>query len=142
MRASLKNDILTLHFEGKREEMNRVLDPISNAYEGVLENRVGHNFPSEWIPDKHLLAKYKSKCLYVVGVYKTSDLRHELLHAKFYLDPEYRKRILEEWEAFSEETRTHLTNFLKRLGYSEQVLVDEYQAYRYSEPSNFFGIKL
>jgi hypothetical protein len=38
--------------------------------------------------------------------------------------------------------RDYITKFLKRLGYSDKVIMDEYQAYRYSEKPNFFGIKL
>ena len=43
---------------------------------------------------------------------------------------------------FDDKTREYLTQFLKRLGYSDKVIIDEYQAYRYTEPANFFGIKL
>jgi len=27
------------------------------------------------------------------------------------------------------------------MGYADKVIIDEYQAYRYSESANFFGIK-
>lgn len=142
MIASIKNDILILNFKGDRNKMNELLDPLSNEYEGVIVNRTGHNFPSNYLNKNHSLYSYKNKCKYVIGVYKTVDLAHELLHAKFYLKPEYRVQIEREWDELEKSKRLHIISFLKKLGYSDKVLVDEYQAYRYSESSNFFGIKL
>ncbi len=142
MIISIKDNILIINFKGDRQKMNELLDPISNSYEGLIINRTGHNFPSEYIPVKHQLYKYKCKIKYVVGVYRTTDLAHELLHAKFYLEPEYKNKIIGEWNELESEKRLSITNFLKKLGYSDKVIIDEYQAYRYSEPENFFGIKL
>ncbi len=139
---SIKNDILILNFRGNKNKMNEILDPISNNYEGIILGRIGHNFPSIFIPTNHLLSKYKSKCKYVIGFYKIEDLEHELLHAKYYLDSNYKSMIDKEWKNLDSNKREHLIKFLKKLGYSDDVLIDEYQAYRYSEPNNFFGIKL
>ena len=122
--------------------MNKLLDPISNNYEGILNNRSGHNFPFEYVPKEHAIFKYKDKCQYVIGIYLLNDLAHELLHAKYYLDATYKTKIDLEWKAFPSKIRTHITKFLTRLGYSDKVIIDEYQAYRYTEKSNFFGIKL
>ncbi len=140
MRVQIKDEVLTLHFESNRNKMNDLLDPISNVYEGFLPNREGHNFPSSFIPKNHLLACYKEKCKYVIGIYNSKSIKHELLHAKYYIDVEYRSRIHKEWEELSEKTRSHIQSFLRRLGYSDRVMIDEYQAYRYSEAANFFGI--
>jgi hypothetical protein len=38
--------------------------------------------------------------------------------------------------------RNYIIDFLRRLGYSDKVIIDEYQAYRYTEAPNFFGIRL
>ncbi len=123
--------------------MNELLDPLSNEYEGILVNREGHNFPSIHIPKKnHILSKYKEQCRYVIGLYNASGLQHELLHAKYYIDEEYRLEIQREWDALSSQQRTYITQFLKRLGYSDKVIIDEYQAYKYSEAPNFFGVRL
>lgn len=110
---------------------------------GFLNNREGHNFPSEYIPNnkKHVLYKYKFQCKYVIGVYKSNSLAHEMCHAKYYIDEDYKNKIDKEWEALTPATRDYLIAFLKRLGYSDKVLIDEYQAYRYTEADNFFGIK-
>lgn len=142
MRVKLENQVLILHFEGNRDKMNEILDPISNIYEGVLVNREGHNFPSSYIPKSHILYKYKNDSVYVIGVYNGKSVNHELLHARFYMDISYKNRIIQEWNELPATKRDYLVSFLKRLGYSDAVLIDEYQAYRYSESSNFFGLKL
>lgn len=143
MICSIKNDILIVNFKGDKNKMNEILDPISNEYEGIILGRIGHNFPSNFIPkNNHILSKYKFKCKYVIGFYKIKDLAHELLHARYYLDSEYKSNIDKEWNNLDSVKKEYLIKFLKKLGYSDKVLVDEYQAYRYSEPNNFFGIKL
>ncbi len=142
MQAQIKNAILILRFKNKHY-MNELLDPLSNAYEGILINREGHNFPSSYIPNNnHILTKYKEQCKYVIGLYNMSGLKHELLHAKYYMDETYRLKINEEWNELNSQQKLYITNFLKRLGYSDKVIIDEYQAYRYSESPNFFGIRL
>ena len=142
MKIFLKNNILIVNFVGNKENMNRLLDPISNNYEGTMKNREGHNFPSNYIPEDHLLTSYKNQCKYVIGIYHPKSIAHELLHAKYFMENDYREKIKREWNELPESTRNYLTNFLKKLGYSEKVWIDEYQAYKYSEPSNFFGVKL
>jgi len=96
----LKDDILIVNFKGNLNLMNMSLDLISNKYEGIIKNRIGHNFPSEFIPQNHFLFKYKSECKYVIGIYNKKDLAHELAHAKFYLDSNYKNKIIEEWNNF------------------------------------------
>lgn len=138
----ISNDILILNFKGNLNLMSKLLDSISNKYEGNLTNRIGHNFPSNLIPPNHFLSKYKSKCKYIVAISNIKDLAHELAHAKFYLDPNYKNKIINEWENLNKLHQIKIYNFLKKLGYSDSVIIDEYQAYRYTEPDNFFGIKL
>ena len=137
----IKDKILVIRFKSK-DHMNQILDPLSNAYEGPLINRQGHNFPSNFIPCKsHLLSPYKTKCSYVIGMYNSSGMAHELLHAKYFMDLKYKIQINKEWAELSDAHRAHITQFLKSMGYSDKVIIDEYQAYRYTEPANFFGIK-
>ncbi len=142
MNVTLKDNVLIVNFNGNKKMMNDLLDPLSNAYEGVLVNRQGHNFPSEFIVKGHKLYEYKMKCKYVIGVLNTKSLGHELLHAKFFIDSKYRESIENEWKGLKEQTRVKITDFLKRLGYSDKVIIDEYQAYRYTEKPNFFGFKI
>ena len=142
MKITIKNEILIIHFNGKKREMNETLDVISNNYEGIIKNREGHNFPSQFISKNHLLSKYINDCKYVIGIYNNKDIKHEMLHAKYYIDKEYKEKINKEWTDLAPNIREYLTKFLKKLGYSDHVIIDEYQAYRYSEPHNFFGIKI
>jgi len=142
MKVTIKDDVLIINFKGNKKKMNEILDSISNNYEGTIKNREGHNFPSIFIPNNNSLAKYKSQCKYVIGIYNNKSIKHELLHAKYYIDKEYNKKIHKEWNELEEKTQEYITKFLKRLGYSDNVIIDEYQAYKYSEPANFFGVKL
>jgi len=58
------------------------------------------------------------------------------------LDKEYKEKIDKEWNDMEENKRNKIIAFLKKLGYDDKVLIDEYQAYRYTEKDNFFGVKL
>jgi hypothetical protein len=141
IQIKVDNQILIVRFKSK-SHMNQILDSLSNEYEGILKNREGHNFPSTFIPIKsHFLSPYKKSCAYVIGSYNSGGLAHELLHAKYYVNSNYRESINKEWAELSGKTRACITQFLKSLGYADKVIIDEYQAYRYSEPENFFGIK-
>ena len=135
--------VLIFHFSTK-ERMNETLTPMSNAYEGALkQNREGHNFPSSYVPKEHTLYKHiQVNCVYIIGVYTPLSLHHELLHARYYADPEYKQQIHNEWNSLSDVAKNHITSFLKRLGYRDDVIIDEYQAYKYTEKPNFFGIRM
>lgn len=141
--SSTGKTVLIFHFSTK-ERMNESLAPISNAYEGALkQNREGHNFPSSYIPKEHALYKHiHSNCVYIIGVYTPLSLHHELLHARYYADSEYKEQIHNEWNSLSDVVKNHITLFLKRLGYRDDVIIDEYQAYKYTEKPNFFGIRI
>lgn len=134
----IENDILIIHFKNINN-MNEIMDPLSNEYEGIMNNRIGHNFPSIFIPDDHeLFGQLKYQCKYVIAYNSSKDLSHELLHAKYYLDQKYRQKIINEWNSLKKSKREYIINLLKKLGYSDKVLIDEYQAYKYSEKKSFF----
>ncbi len=142
MKITIKDSVLIAHFGGDKGKMNNVLDCISNTYEGPIPNREGHNFPASYIPRDHVLAPYKTQCKYVIGIYNNKSISHELLHAKYYIDADYAAQINLEWAELDSGVKKYLTGFLKRLGYGDNVIIDEYQAYRYTEAPNFFGIRL
>ena len=135
--------ILVVRFTCK-DKMNIILDKISNRYEGELKNREGHNFPATSVIKTDEIYKFviENKIKYVIAVYNAKSIKHEELHAKFYLDNDYRNKIQKEWDSMDSKKREYITTFLKKLGYSDKVIIDEYQAYRYSEKPNFFGISL
>jgi hypothetical protein len=137
------NRILVIRFSSK-DKMNLILDKVSNRYEGELKNREGHNFPYDSVIKTDEIYKYvkDNNIKYIIAVYNAKSIKHEELHAKYYLDDEYKKKIQKEWDEMDFKKREYIIQFLKRLGYSEKVIIDEYQAYRYTEKSNFFGISL
>ena len=136
------NRLLILRFSD-RTTMNNALSKISQRYEQMEAVAEGYNFPAESVEKTDEIYNFvkKNKIEYIIGVYSEKSIQHERLHAKYYLDSEYKKKIDDEWEEMDAKKREKIMDFLKRLGYCDKVIVDEYQAYRYSEKSNFFGIK-
>ena len=82
---------------------------------------------------------------YIVG-YMDGDKetkQHEELHAKYYLDLEYKKKIDGVWQNLDNDIKDEITRFLMRIGYSASVIVDEFQAYCWSgNPSKFWTKKI
>lgn len=85
-----------------------------------------------------------SKEFYLVGFLKgdVKTKKHEGLHGKFYLDNKYRNEMTQIWNSLPAKQRNYLNEFLSKLGYDESVHIDEFQAYHFTEPTNFWGIKL
>jgi hypothetical protein len=137
------NRLLIIRFDNKIR-MNNTLSTISFRYEGLLVNCEGHNFPAEFVEKSDEIYDFvkRNKIKYIIGIYNSKSILHEKLHAKYYLDSDYRNKINKEWDQLETTKREHITKFLKRLGYCDKVIIDEYQAYRYSEKPNFYGIKL
>jgi len=77
---------------------------------------------------------------YLKNDYATKQ--HELRHARFFLDEGYRSACLEAWTQLPEKQKTYVSSFLSRLGYHEEVHVDEFQAFHLTEKANFWGIKV
>jgi len=127
------------------------VEEIADMYEGKIDNRIGINFPMS------IVTKYKGKGVdniknfkegkYVV-VYKKGDKltkEHELMHAKYYMDDEYKRRVNDMWCSMRESSKVKIIEMLKKMGYpedKEEILIDEFQAYYYTEKKNFFGKNL
>lgn len=92
MNITIKDKLLIINFKGNKSKMNEMLDSVSNNYEGIIKNREGHNFPTDIIPVDHFLYKYRKMCQYVIGVYNVSCLPHELKHAKYFMDKNYKRK--------------------------------------------------
>ena len=140
-----KNDyrLLIVRFNNKIT-MNNALSKISKRYEQIETIAEGYNFPASFVEKSDVIYDFvkKNKIEYVIGIYSGKSFQHEKLHAKYFLDKEYKKKIDKEWEEFDETKRNKIITFLKKLGYCDKVIIDEYQAYRYTEKDNFFGVKL
>lgn len=132
-----------------KNNIPRYIEDIANLYEGDISNRVGVNFPISILEkykgnkeNNEKLLKY-SEAKYVI-VYKKGDKitkEHELMHAKYYIDDEYKKKVREFWYDINESSRKKIILMLKKMGYPEntEILIDEFQAYYYTEKKNFFG---
>ena len=68
---------------------------------------------------------------YVIGTVVGDDrtLDHEIAHALYHINPEYRKEMIQANSNISIEIRIHIWNKLKKLGYDNSVLGDELQAF-------------
>lgn len=115
-----------------------------NAYEGYIKGRVGWNVPATMIQThspKSPLLKYNAQ--YVIA-YKKGDIqtkRHEMQHARFYLDKDYQQEVHQLWNSFSTAFQQSVTTHLQQMKYPNDphILLDEFQAYYFTEKPHFFG---
>lgn len=56
-------------------------------------------------------------------------LNHELSHALFFFDPEYRRLALEAWESMSDEERNAVNKVFDEVDFFDLVRLDEFAAY-------------
>jgi hypothetical protein len=124
-------------------DITDIIYHIANAYEGSIPGRIGFNFPMRLVRKLHPtcnIAKYDAD--YVI-VYKKGDIatkRHEVQHAKYDMDPSYRKDIQMLWDSFSAQMQEKVHSTLRRMNYPDRpsLLLDEFQAYYFTEKKNFF----
>lgn len=132
-------------------DITDTIHTIVNAYEGVIPGRIGFNFPMRLVrklyPTSNI-AKYDAD--YVI-IYKKGDIatkRHEVQHAKYDMDPSFKKEVQRLWDSFSKHFQEKVCSTLRRMNYpvdslSERqevpsLLLDEFQAYYFTEKKNFF----
>lgn len=123
--------VCVMEFKNK-EIMKAFLEKNANKYEGFIKDRQGYN--------------YRNGKEYVIG-YVIGDIdtkKHELLHAKYFADANYRKEIKKLWASLSSGEQDKVIKVLTDLGYPKKVHLDEFQAYLNSErnPKRFFGLKI
>lgn len=128
----------------KGETLPDSIIEISNQYEGKIPERIGTNFPMDFVKKlcpTHPLLKYTAK--YVIAYQKGDILtkKHEMCHAAFYLDPHYRHKVETLWESFSNSYQQKVHSLLQKMKYPNDphILLDEFQAYYFTEKTNFFG---
>lgn len=114
------------------DEMSKQLEKRASEYEGYVPRRTGYNFPNK--DGTYTIA-------YIKGDYLTK--MHERRHAMYYLNSDYRKYINELWSSLDPAVKRDIEKFLKRCGYKDSVIIDEFQAYAFTEkePDKFFGLK-
>ena len=116
---------------------------IANTYEGFIAGRIGFNFPMRLVRKLHPtcnIAKYDAD--YVI-IYKKGDIatkRHEVQHAKYDMDPIFKKEVQRLWDSFSAQMQEKVHSTLRRMNYPDRpsLLLDEFQAYYFTEKKNFF----
>lgn len=140
----VKDKILHIIYKDKQDITREIIE-IANFYEGEINNRVGFNFPMSFVkkinPKSRLLIHEAD---YVI-VYKKGDIltkKHELQHAFYALDKIFREKVLLLWNSFPQYYRENVIKTLLRMNYPNnfEILLDEFQAYYYTEKPNFFGI--
>ena len=126
------------------EDIPPFIIEIADKYEGHVKSRIGFNFPlSRLVFSSYPQLKAFQDCQYAI-VYKRGDVltkKHELQHAKYYMDPQFKQEVLKLWTSFSEKFRSNALGMLRRMNYQDnmEILLDEFQAYYFTEKPNFFG---
>lgn len=113
----------------------------ANRYEGNISSRIGFNFPMNIVEKSNSLRKYEAD--YII-VYKKGDVltkKHELRHAMYFLDKEYRLSVQTLWDSLSSSSQSSILAMLLKMKYPNDmtILLDEFQAYYYTEKKGFFG---
>ena len=146
---SIKVEESVLHIEYKKmDDIPVYVKKISDQYEGEIKDRIGFNFPMEFVEknDKKVygdMIKKYGDIKYVI-VYKKGDVltkKHELCHAKYALDKDYKNKVLLLWDSLGKKYKDGVLKMLKNMNYPDNmdILIDEFQAYFYTEKSGFFG---
>jgi hypothetical protein len=111
-----------------------------------IDDFIGYNFPSSILEDMknfpHLipmekniievLEKQNLEKYYIiasVGEDKKSAFKHEMAHALFYLNEDYRKEIIKIVNSIPDEKLEQMYETLRSRMYDDCVLLDETQAY-------------
>ncbi len=143
MEFSIKDLILHITYN-KKENISKEIIEIANAYEGEIKERIGFNFPISFVKNKFPKSRLLSyKAEYVI-VYQKKDIhtkKHELQHALYALSPSLQLQVKELWESFSKSYKDKVKELLLKMKYpnDEKILLDEFQAYYFTEKENFFG---
>ena len=110
MKYKIDNNILHVIYNNKEKDsiILKEIYKISKRYEETdNSNFIGFNFPMNIIHKNENLYKYNNKASYVI-VYKNGDKQtkqHELLHAKFYINDDYKKSIYLLWDSIEDVSK-------------------------------------
>lgn len=138
-----EKNILHIIYSDKKDDLYYSIESLADEYEGKIPNRIGVNFPLQ--PHHPMHKKYISKynVSYLV-MYKKGDAQtkhHELQHARYHLDQTFRTQVKTLWNSFDKKSKDNVLMMLKKMGYPSNmdILLDEFQAYYFTEKPNFFG---
>ncbi len=138
------------NIRGKYFTLDTIMDEYARANRGIMsyfQDWAGFNIPGHILEDFyfryqfHLSEKEKwlmsnlplhgRKKFYAIGTGPGDDsaLRHEIAHALYYLDAEYKARMDEKIAEIPEEITKKIFKWLDKRGYDRTVFKDEFQAY-------------
>lgn len=134
-------------------EIPPLLHQMATDYEGPIPHRTGFNLPLSSTAKRSLQDTLKGAVssaatwdtLQYLVVYPKADpqtRRHELLHARYHLDPAYRRHVQALWDSLTPQQQDRVRKTLRALQYPDNnaIFLDEFQAYYYTEKPRFFGI--
>lgn len=145
-------------WQGKIFTRGQFLNWYSEQYGGATYSKdwSGFNFPSYVLEpfkkglfdpltknEKKILKyfKYRNDNFYIIGANSENVLKHELCHALYYTNVEYRNKVNKYLNSNKSKIKK-LTTYIIDMGYSKTVLLDEIQAYilddDYLEKNNIF----
>lgn len=78
---------------------------------------------------------------YVIGTFKDCTIEHEVAHALYYLNSEYKDDCNEIYKLLKPSEIVTINDCLKNYGYAENVFEDETQAYFSTDVFHRFAIK-
>jgi phosphopentomutase len=150
MKIYEKDSVLHIVFNEKdigTSHMKEIVD-IADIYEGRVGHRQGFNFPMKIVRPfvknkKSVFSPYVNTAEYVIS-YKDGDVltkKHELQHAKYFIDQTFSQKVKALWESFPSSYQKGVNDMLLRMGYPNEttILLDEFQAYYFTEKPFFFG---
>lgn len=110
----------------------------AERYEGKIPKSIGFNFPCKILQrDTEPVLTYlanKNRCEYVIAHMEGDEetQRHELSHARYFFDEDYRRQVNDSWKRLQETNpskyREIVRNF-QRSNYQDSVFVDEFAAF-------------
>ena len=99
-----------------------------NFPSSILKSFYAGNFDPLSPEEKHILDLLRAEKgkFYVVATFKDDSIKHELAHAKFYVNAAYRKEVK---KALAPVNLKPIFKSRREAGYDKSVLVDEAHAY-------------
>ena len=156
----IKERVLHATYSSKTDIPDGLLR-LTDAYEGAIPHRVGWNIPFSFLKTTSpapapapALAPFSLTPLWnalrnkeadYLVVYPEKDIqtkKHELLHARYRMDAVYQQEVRDLWASLSDADQKKVHVLLRGLHYPDNpdILLDEFQAYYFTEPPSFFGL--
>jgi hypothetical protein len=105
------------------------IDHVLDARNGLLPTQYDYIMNS--VIDQIKAKIRKNKRWYLIGIDKEGGnvMDHEICHGLFYVDSEYNKTVSSMVDVIPDKIKENISSILLKMGYCEDVIVDEIQAY-------------